>query len=145
MLVMKDPIDTYLSYAIAAAYRATQLSLAARLKAFGTQIEAWRVLEALDGDAELPMNELARIVLMNPPTLTKLVDRMVMDGLVHRKIGRADQRQVNLLLTDLGNKRMTQIREQVIEHDREILDQIGPQGAEDLRAIVKQFCAARPD
>jgi DNA-binding MarR family transcriptional regulator len=145
MVAMKDPIDTYLSYAIAAAHRVTQLSLAARLKAFGTQIEAWRVLEALDGDAELPMNELARIVLMNPPTLTKLVDRMVMDGLVHRQIGRADQRQVNLLLTDLGHKRMTQIREQVIEHDREILDQIGPQGAEDLRAIFKQYCAARPN
>ena len=40
-------------------------------------------------DEKLTMGDLAELVLMNPPTLTKLVDRMVADGLVHRKIAKS--------------------------------------------------------
>ncbi len=57
---------------------------------------------------------------MNPPTLTKMVDRMVMEGLVHRQAGKTDQRQVNLMLTDLGRKRMAQVRGVVQSQDEAI-------------------------
>ena len=50
------------------------------------------------------MSELAEIVLMNPPAMTKMVDRMVADGLVQRQIGREDQRRVTLILTEHGDR-----------------------------------------
>ncbi len=120
----------YLSYVLAAAHREVRISLSQRLKAFGIQIEAWRIMETLASNPVATMSELADLVLLNPPTLTKLVDRMVSSGLVHRQISRQDQRQVNLILTDLGKKRMSQIRAEVQSEDDEILAAIGSENAE---------------
>ncbi|WP_050929692.1 MarR family winged helix-turn-helix transcriptional regulator [Aestuariivita boseongensis] len=109
---------SHLSYALAAAHRSVHQSLSARLKKHGIQIEAWRVMECLDSGEQLTMGELAKRALLNPPALSKLVDRMVSDGLVHRQISRSDQRQIHLLLTDLGRARMLQIRRDVEDEDR---------------------------
>lgn len=103
------------------------------------QVETWRILETLDSESQLTMGELARIVLMNPPTLTKLVDRMVAQGLVHRQIATSDQRKVNLLLTDLGRKRMTEIRQLVRLQDREILAQFDTQQVETLNRVLRDL------
>lgn len=118
-------MDKQISYALAAAHRSVNLSLSERVKKHGVQIEAWRIMEALDTDQKLSMGEIAKIVLINPPTLSKLVDRMVSDGLVHRQMAQSDHRQTNLLLTDLARKRMVQIRGEVEEQDQEITNRIG--------------------
>lgn len=133
------PISEYISYALAAAHREVHSSLSARLKEFGVQIEAWRIMETLDIKPTVTMSELASLVLMNPPTLTKLVDRMVSDGLVHRQIARRDQRQVNLVLTDLGSKRMGQIRNEVRSEDDQILASIGPENATLLMGLLRKI------
>jgi DNA-binding MarR family transcriptional regulator len=41
---------------------------------------------------------------MNPLSITRMVDRMVMDSLVCQQAGMTDPRQVNLMLTDLRLK-----------------------------------------
>ncbi|MBU2484591.1 MAG: MarR family transcriptional regulator [Alphaproteobacteria bacterium] len=133
---MKNPIESYISYTLAAAHRAVHQSLTAALKEHGVQVEVWRVLETLDAEPSQTMGELARIVLMNPPTLTKMVDRMVMDGLVHRQAGKSDQRQVNLMLTDLGRKRMAQIREVVQSEDEAICNLLGESEVAKLNDIL---------
>jgi len=133
---MKNPIESYISYTLAAAHRAVHQSLTAALKEHGVQVEVWRVLETLDAEPSQTMGELARIVLMNPPTLTKMVDRMVMDGLVHRQAGKNDQRQVSLMLTDLGRKRMAQIREVVQSEDEAICNLLGESEVAKLNDIL---------
>lgn len=132
-----SPIQNYLSYTLAAAHRRVNTSLAARLKKHGIQIEAWRILETLDAGPRLTMTELAEIVLMNPPTLTKLVDRMVSDGLVHRQVARNDHRQINVLPTALGRKRMLQIREEIQDQDASLLGQLGQAEKDQLIALLR--------
>jgi DNA-binding MarR family transcriptional regulator len=44
--------------------------------------------------------------------------------LVHRQIGTQDHRQINLLLTDLGRVRMVQIRKDVEEQDRALIEKL---------------------
>lgn len=134
-----NPLSGYISYALAAAHREINNSLTHRLKQFGLQIEAWRVMETLDETPTIPMSELASRVLMNPPTLTKLVDRMVSDVLVHRQIAKRDHRQVNLVLTDLGKKRMAQIRDHVRSEDDLILESIGEENAEMLVGLLRRI------
>ena len=109
--------ETHISYAVAAAHRSVNQRMTTRLKKHGIQIEAWRVMECLDAGGRLTMGALASKALINPPTLSKLVDRMVSDGLVHRQISQNDQREVNLLLTHLGRLRMLDIRKDVEEQD----------------------------
>ena len=125
-------IDNYISYALAAAHRSINQSLSVRLKKHGLQIEAWRVMELLDQDDRLTMGELARRGLINPPTLSKLVDRMVSNGLVHRQVSPGDQRQINLLLTDYGRKMMLQVRSEVEEQERRIAGMFEAQESQKL-------------
>lgn len=132
-------IQDYVSYALAAAHRRVNASLSSRLRKHGIQIEAWRILETLDAGQRLTMGQLADIVLMNPPTLTKLVDRMVSDGLVHRQVAQNDHRQINVLATELGRKRMMQIREEVEEQDSTIQSQLGESNARQLMQLLQEL------
>ena len=132
-----NPIQNYLSYALAAAHRKVAVSLNTRLRKHGMQIEAWRILETLETGQRLTMGQLADVVLMNPPTLTKLVDRMVSDGLVHRQVARHDHRQINVLATALGRKRMLQIRQEVEGQDAALLASLGRPATEELIELLK--------
>jgi len=136
METSSTPIQGYLSYALAAAHRKVATSLNARLKKHGIQIESWRILEALDKDDRLTMSQLAEVALMNPPTLTKLVDRMVADGLVHRQVAQMDRRQFNVLPTALGKKRMMQVRQEVETQDAALLNRLDPKDWQHLIELL---------
>jgi DNA-binding MarR family transcriptional regulator len=135
-------MQSYLSYSLALTHRKVNTSLTIRLKALGVQVEAWRVMELLSTQNELTMGELAKLALMNPPTLSKLVDRMVGDGIVHRLVGNNDQRQVNLVLTDLGLKRIHQMQEQAKIEDDDIHQRIGNEKAVMLNSILAEIAAS---
>ena len=113
--------------------------LSRQLNADGVSLDQWRVMKLLSDDGGQPMGHLADALALGLPTVSKLVDRMVSDGLVHRQIGRQDQRQVNLVLTDLGKKRMAQIREEVQDQDDAILDAIGEDNAEFLFDLLRRL------
>ena len=121
------PLDKYFSYAVAAAHRKLHTHLNGQLRAFGIQVETWRILETLDQTDGLTMSGLAEIVLMNPPAMTKMVDRMVADGLVQRQIGIEDQRRVTLILTDMGIELVLNVRRPASEQNDAILAQLGPE------------------
>ena len=132
-----NPIQNHLSCAPAATNRKVAVSLNTRLRKHGMQIEAWRIPETLETAQRLTMGQLADIVLMNPPTLTKLVDRMVSDGLVHRQVARHNHRQINALATALGRKRMLRIRQEVEGQDAALLASLGRPATEELIELLK--------
>jgi DNA-binding MarR family transcriptional regulator len=139
MSLSESSMKNYVSYALAAAHRAVSTSLASRLKKHGVQVEAWRIMEALALDPELTMGDLATVVLIIPSTLSKLVDRMVSDGLVHRQFAPSDHRQVNLHLTDLGRKRMVQIRSEVEDEDEIWTSRLGTERASQLVELLRDL------
>lgn len=135
-------MKSYLSYSLALTHRKVNTSLTIRLKALGVQVEVWRVMELLSTQNDLTMGKLAKLALMNPPTLSKLVDRMVGDGIVHRLVGNNDQRQINLVLTDLGHKRIYQMQEQAKIEDDDIHQRIGNEKATMLNSILAEIAAS---
>lgn len=137
--MQQTPFDGQISYALAAAHRLVNQSLTERLKAHGVQLEAWRIMECLDGGTRLTMGELAKLVLINPPTLSKLVDRMVANGLVHRQMAQKDQRQINLLLTDIGQKKMLSIRTEVEGHNQDLIEKLDANGKQQLFHLLEQL------
>ncbi|KPQ07068.1 MAG: MarR family transcriptional regulator [Rhodobacteraceae bacterium HLUCCA12] len=122
-------ITGYLSYALAAAHRSVHLELSRKLKDEGVQVEAWRIMEAIDGESAMTMGRLAEVVLLAPPTLTKMVDRMVADGLVQRQISQEDQRQVHLVLSALGERKRDRVRQFADEQEAALLERLGPDSA----------------
>ncbi|MEY8840528.1 MarR family winged helix-turn-helix transcriptional regulator [Cribrihabitans sp. XS_ASV171] len=139
MTARQKHFEQHLSYVLAAAHRSVSQSLSERLRKHGIKIEAWRVMECLDAGERLTMGELAKRALVNPPALSKLVDRMVQDGLVHRKVAEEDHRQVNLLLTALGRMRMLRIRQEVDEQDRRLSDILDSDSVEFLHEILAKL------
>ena len=140
MTARQKHFEQHLSYVLAAAHRSVSQSLTERLKKHGIKIEAWRVMECLDAGDRLTMGELAKRALVNPPALSKLVDRMVLDGLVHRKVADEDHRQVNLLLTSLGRMRLLQIREEVDDQDETLSDILDSASLDLLRDALAKLC-----
>lgn len=134
------PIESYLSYSLAAAHRRVHQTLNAKLKELGIQVEAWRILEVLSAEKDRTMGELADVVLMNPPTLTKLVDRMVSDGLVHRQVSQVDHRRVQLALTNLGRSQVEKLRKFATAQNDEILQKLGPDKVQVLKEALKSLC-----
>jgi DNA-binding MarR family transcriptional regulator len=91
---MSTRMQDQLAYLIASLNRRLEEELAEQLRAEGIPIEQMRILTALTDGAGLPMGDLANIVLVEGPTLTKIVDRMVTSSLVYRSPDAKDRRRI---------------------------------------------------
>lgn len=87
---------------LARAERDLTVRIAAALHAEGCAVERWRALSLIADGAGHPMVELAEHTLLSPPTLTRLVDGMVADNLVHRRVDDRDRRRVLVFVTQRG-------------------------------------------
>jgi len=76
--------------------------LAALLAVEGSTLDEWRVLALLARVGGRPMSAIADATMLLPPTLTKRVDHMVADGLVHRRVDPGDRRRVLVMLSPRG-------------------------------------------
>jgi DNA-binding MarR family transcriptional regulator len=76
--------------------------LATALAAADCSVDEWRVLSLLADGRGHAMTEIAEYALLPPPTLTKLIDRMVSANRVHRLVDEADRRRVLVFLTPRG-------------------------------------------
>jgi len=133
------PITNYLAYLLAQANRQMSAQLDRALSDEGVQIEHWRILEVLSDEQGRSMGELAAMVLMNHPALTKTVDRMVSRGLVHRRADPADSRRVLVYMTDHGLVLVARLKERVDQHHDAVTAAVGPRKAEQLKKLLGEF------
>jgi DNA-binding MarR family transcriptional regulator len=79
----------------------------------GCGVEEWRVINFL-AEGGQPMSEAAKYAGLAAPTLTKLVDRLVTNNIVYRRIALEDRRKVRIFLTRRGkslHRRLAEIVE----------------------------------
>ena len=70
----------------------------------GPNLEQWRVLDLLaDGEGH-PMTEIAIHAMVPPPTLTKIVDRLIESTLVYRRPDETDRRRILVFLSERGRE-----------------------------------------
>jgi len=62
----------------------------------------WHVLNAVTAAEGLSMSQLVDATLLNSATLTRLIDAMIADNLVHRKVDDSDRRRVLVFSTRRG-------------------------------------------
>ena len=91
---------------ILSAYRRFIADLAAELKPIGLSPDACLILFLLENSKTQTTTLLSEALGLNLPTATKLIDRMVSDNLVHRKPHPSDRRQINILLTRDGQRKL---------------------------------------
>lgn len=122
-------------------------------------VQQCHALEALT-DGPLPMNKLAEEIALHQSTLTRVVEKLEQKGLVARVRPAADQRVVNVCLTDSGrslfaqidaasNQRIAQIvalvepaeREAVVRGLEVLCDLLDPQNTRAQQLIAGCCCA----
>ncbi|MEV5424434.1 MarR family winged helix-turn-helix transcriptional regulator [Streptomyces cellulosae] len=79
------------------------------LDEFGCSVEAWRVLDLLSDGTGHTMTAVAGHAFLPAPTLTKLVDQLVDQNLVFRRVDPRDRRRVLAQLTPRGLERWQQV------------------------------------
>ncbi len=131
------PINEYLVYLLAQADRRVSRQLEARFRASGVALEEWRVLKVLcDADGRA-MGDLAEAGLMNHPTLTKTIDRMVSDALVYRRADAVDRRRVLIFISERGRALTDQLNHMASRQQDEIVECCGGDQAIQLKQLLE--------
>ena len=129
-------INDYLAYLVAQTHRKLHGDLEKTLQSEGVSVEQWRMLEVLSDRRGLSMGEIADLVLMNHPALTKMTDRMVARGLVHRLPDPQDQRRVLVTMTDRGHDLVNRVRGHVDDQNSALEDHLGEKNSATLRKLL---------
>jgi DNA-binding MarR family transcriptional regulator len=130
-----------------AEWRVTR-QLAGLLRTHGCSVEQWRVLLLLSDGQGHAMREVSEFALLPAPSLTRLVDRMVSDNLVHRRVDDADRRRVLVMLTARGEKLFGRLSLLVEERYVSLVEAAGDADAGQLEALLSRFVGVlecRPD
>ncbi|HUR85471.1 MAG TPA: MarR family transcriptional regulator [Solirubrobacteraceae bacterium] len=92
---------------LAAALLRSERTLTARLARIlereGSSVDEWHVLCLLAEGGRHTMTELAAAATVPGPSLTRLVDRLVADNLVYRRVDEDDRRRIRVHMTERGH------------------------------------------
>ena len=132
-------ISQYLAYLLASANRRMHLGLAQSIAAEEVTEEHWRILQVLSDEKGRNMGELAELVLLNHPALTKNIDKLVSRGLVQRAADAQDSRRVLVYISDLGLETVARLKKHVDAHHDDITDTLGARKTEQLKRLLESF------
>ena len=101
--------------------------------------EHWRILHVLSDEQGRSMGELAELVLLNGPALTKNMDKLVSRGVVQRAADEFDNRKVLVFISDLGLEVVGRLSEHIDAHHRSLEDALGPRKTQQLKRLLESF------
>jgi MarR family transcriptional regulator, organic hydroperoxide resistance regulator len=131
-----SPITEHLAYLLAQANREINRQLESRLSQEGVPVEQWRILKVLSDGNGHSMGELADAVLLNHPTLTKMIDRMVSDALVYRVQDPTDRRKVLMFVSDRGKALCKRLNSLAVRQEEHILESYGDKPTNELKRLL---------
>lgn len=101
-------------------------------------IEGWRVMGALRGGDGFTMSEISAAMAIPPPTLTRIVDRLVDGGFVLRRVDAADRRRVLVYLSARGKNKVRRLARQEAQVKAALVEEFGEDTAVTLiRALAR--------
>lgn len=111
----------------------------AALAGSGLTLDQWRVLAFLADGRGHPMSGIAGAARVPPPTLTKIVDRLVDAALVYRRVDEADRRRVLVLLSERGRDRYAELAPRVLEVEQGLAAVLGGADAARLARLLARL------
>ncbi|MDN3566370.1 MarR family winged helix-turn-helix transcriptional regulator [Paeniroseomonas aquatica] len=130
-------IDDYLLYLLARASHQIASEFYDQLRRRGISIPVWRVLGGLLGSDGETVTGLAETCLLQQPTMTKLLDRMVRDGLVKRVPDQRDRRVVRVVLTQRGVALAEELAVAARQHETEVIARHPDGDAIAIKALLR--------
>ncbi|MFE2297081.1 MarR family winged helix-turn-helix transcriptional regulator [Streptomyces sp. NPDC059445] len=113
------------------------------LDEFECSVEAWRVLDLLSDGQGHNMTALADHAFLPAPSLTKLMDQLVDQNLVYRRVDPADRRRVLAQLTPRGKQRWQLLAREVRADWRDLEPLLAGEELDDLLARLAEALEGR--
>jgi DNA-binding MarR family transcriptional regulator len=104
-----------------------------------SSVEQWRTLALLADGAGHPMSEIADYAMLPAPSLTRLIDRMVSDGLVYRKVDPSDRRRVLVHKTARGERLRQTLSDRIDRGQEAVLGHVATDQLEQLAAVLAKL------
>lgn len=111
----------------------------------GLTLQQFSVLRFLSQAGPVPMNALVDELIVSPPVITGIVDRLETKGLVKRRESSIDRRRVDIALTDMGIRAHRRVRESYRLLLREALGRSLTQSEQEtLARLLRKFSREIP-
>src|ERR1700741_4800271 len=133
------PITEHLAYLLAQANREINRQLETRLSQEGVAVEQWRILKVLSDGKGHSMGDLAEAVLLNHPTLTKMIDRMVSEALVYRVQDPDDRRKVLMYSSNRGRVLNERLNSLAQSQEAQIAESCGDRATAELKRLLENL------
>ncbi len=130
-------VEDYLLYLLARVSHLLSGEFHHQLRRRGVGVPVWRVLATLSGSKGETVTGLAEVCLLQQPTMTKLLDRMVRDGLVTRTQDARDRRVVRVALTPKGDALAGDLIAAACQHETDVLARFPELEAINLKAVLR--------
>lgn len=130
-------VDDYLLYLLARASHVLSTEFHGMLRRAGVQVPVWRVLATLSGSHGETVTGLAEACLLQQPTMTKLLDRMVRDGLVRRMPDVRDRRVVRIQTTPRGEALIKNLLISAKAHEMELMSRFPDMDEQRLKDLLR--------
>jgi DNA-binding MarR family transcriptional regulator len=109
----------------------------------GLSIPQFRTLQRLERHPGVSLSDLSEFLGMTRPSASKLVQKLVTDGLVDRKTG-DDRRRVHLFLTARGNEVIAAARLEAHRQLAEYLDSLSREELAEVSAALRTLGRVLP-
>lgn len=126
-------VDQYLAFLLARASHLVSGAFHARLKRLRISVSTWRVLAVLR-DGSCTVGELAERVLLNQPTMSKILDRLEREGYLQRVRDPDNRRSVRVELCAPGRSLVDRLIPQALEMQAVALEHLD---ARDRRSLLR--------
>jgi DNA-binding MarR family transcriptional regulator len=137
--MQEQDLSHYLAYLLASAHRSMRIGLSHSIDDQEFTEEHWRILRVLSDEQGRSMGELAELVLLNGPALTKNIDKLVSRGVVQRAADPLDNRRVLVVISDFGLDTVARLNERVDAHHESIEEALGARRTTQLKRLLEQF------
>jgi DNA-binding MarR family transcriptional regulator len=124
MIVTREATGEALVLLLSDAERRIKRRLAQVLAHHDCSVERWRALAMLAGGDRHRMSDLVEFTQLPPASLTRLIDGMVADSLVHRKPDPRDRRRVLVHITRRGRALQRRLSERIVTESDAVLGDV---------------------
>jgi DNA-binding MarR family transcriptional regulator len=102
-------------------------------------IASWRVLAALSSNGGLRQTDLAELTSIDASTLSRLITRLVRDGLVRRTRSKEDSREVTVALTRRAQTAMRKLIPIAVALQRQATRNLSKRDLATLKRVLRQM------
>lgn len=111
---------------------------------FGISMSQWGILRVLQraelkGETELPLKEVGERLLIQPPSVTGVVDRLERQGFVKRSPSKTDLRVRHLSLTPRGRDLMAKVLEGHAKRVQSLFAGLQPRQQETMLSLLQRL------